>query len=157
KWLVALSGAQAPGLTLWDITDPRNPAVYNGLRLDVIDVRVECALFFPCSLRLVMGSSDGVVRVWMKGGGDEGEWELVSSLRGHTGPVHDVTVSRAEDRVVSAGSDGTVRVWVKKPAGLFSRESWHASSVARGHHGPVSKVRLGADGRRMVTVGREER
>ena len=49
-----------------------------------------------------------------------------------------------------------VRVWIQKAGDLFSHESWTLLAVARGHHGPVAKVRLSDDGRRMVTVGREE-
>jgi WD40 repeat protein len=155
KWLAAVSDGNAPGFKIWNIADPKNAVEYDRLRLDVTDVHVECALFFPSSLHLVMGSSDGVVRIWKE---EHGEWKLVNSLRGHTGPVSDVTVSRAENIVASAGAgtDRTVRVWIQKPGGLFSSESWTALSVARGHRGPVTKVRLSDDGRRMVTVGREE-
>lgn len=154
KWLAAVSEARAPGFMLWNIADPRKPVKYDRLRLDVIDVRVECAAFFPRSLRLVMGSSDGVVRVW--NGEKNGGWELVGSLRGHAGPIRDVAVSRAENIAASAGSDGTVRVWIQQPGDWLSRESWQELSVAKGHRGPAAKVRLNDDGRRMLTVGSED-
>jgi WD40 repeat protein len=140
-WLAALTKGRPPSFVLLNVSDPKNPVQYDRLHLDA-DVRVESMVFFPRSLRLAMGCSDGVVRVWAAN--RDGKWELVNALRGHTGPITDVAVSQAENTIASAGTDGTARVW--STAGF-------ARSVAWGHRGPVSKVRLSDDGRRMVTVG----
>jgi WD40 repeat protein len=51
--------------------------------------------------------------------------------RGHTGPIHDVTMSSG--RLATAGEDGTVRVWDGEGTQL---------AVLRGHAGPVSSVVL---------------
>jgi WD40 repeat protein len=156
KWLAAVSDVPAPasGFKLWNIADPKRPTEYDRLRLDVIDVRVSCARFFPKRLALVTGSSDGVVRVWK--GRDNGEWELVSSLRGHSGSDGDLAVSGSANRVASVGEDGTVRLWIPDPGDIVIRgESWHPLSLARGHSGGVRKVRFSVDGQRVVTIGRD--
>ena len=160
KWLAAISDAPAPAprFMLWSIGASRRAAAYDRLRMDVLDVMIVSAQFFGAvqpskTLGLITGSSDGVVRVWTCK--DSAEWQLISSLRGHSGPVRDVAISADMNKMASVGDDGTVRVWIRDPGDVISSPSWHPLSIARGHKGSVLKVRFTADGHRLVTIGED--
>jgi WD40 repeat protein len=160
KWLAAVSDtpAPAPGFKLWSIDASKTAVAYDRLGMDVLDVKILSAQFFGSAqpmepLGLITGSSDGVVRVWTCKA--SGEWQLVSSLRGHSGPVLDVAISRDMQKMASVGDDSTVRLWIRDPGDVIKSPSWHPLSIARGHKGKVSKVRFAADGHHVVTIGED--
>jgi WD40 repeat protein len=89
---------------------------------------------------LACGGEDGTVRLW-----NTDTHELVSALRGHTGAIWNVALSR-DGRLVASGSwDGTVRVWEASTGEL--------SGSLRGGSGVVCGVALSADGQLLASGG----
>ena len=55
---------------------------------------------------VVSGSEDGVVHLW-----DIQKGDILQRLRGHSGPVFDVSWSASQSILASCGEDRTVRIW----------------------------------------------
>ncbi len=66
-------------------------------------------------------------------------------LRGHTGDVNSVALSRDGRRAISGGDDKTVRVW--------NLQNGRCERVLEGHTGQVWNVALSSDGRRAISGG----
>ena len=83
--------------------------------------------------RIVLGGSDGTVRVWRVDG-----TQLSESCGGHPGTVRSVAFSRDAARTVSGGSDGSVRVW-------DAETGVPLGTPLQGHAGFVSAVAFSHD------------
>jgi WD40 repeat protein len=105
--------------------------------VDVARDFVMCMTASADGMRLVSGSSAGLVCVW-----DVASGTCVASLR-HEESVHCVDVS-CDGRVVASCSGTTSRLWKQAGGG------WE-ETVLRGHEGDVHCVSLFADLRRAVT------
>ena len=57
--------------------------------------------------KLVSGSEDNTIRIWA--GTNTETYELVATLRGHTGIVYCLTLH--DNKLYSASQDETIRVW----------------------------------------------
>ncbi|MDP6445466.1 MAG: protein kinase, partial [Pirellulaceae bacterium] len=95
--------------------------------------------FQPGGDLLAAGGGDGVVRVW-----DTVERSLVSELRGHEGPVHDVAFSPDGKWLASTGFDSATRVW-----DIQEKEVIHLSEEL----GDGRKVSFSPDGRFLAESG----
>lgn len=64
---------------------------------------------------LLSGGADGGIRIW-KNNPQSGQWEGVTQLTGHNGPVMSLSISNnavpGTSLVVSGGQDNTCRLWV---------------------------------------------
>ena len=89
---------------------------------------------------LVSAGEDGAARIWSADG-----TQLRSVLRGHTGDVVSVAVSRDGGRVVTGGVDGTARIW--------RIDDIYTSTVLRDDAGDRTEaVEFNPDGRFLVTA-----
>jgi eukaryotic-like serine/threonine-protein kinase len=70
-----------------------------------------------------------------------------ATLRGHSSPLRQFTLSREGDRLATAGDDGGVRIW-----DLRSR----TSRPLQGHTGKVTGLAFSPDGRELTTVGEDQ-
>lgn len=84
----------------------------------------------------------GVVRIW-----DTSTWQVVHTLKKHTGSVNSVAFSPDSRRLASAGSDRTVRIW--------DTETGVELSTLRGHTQFVVGVVFSPDGKRLVSAGED--
>lgn len=114
--------------------------------LPVISLRVggfgDRVTFTPNSRQLVTGGEDHTVKVWDATTGQE-----VRTLRGHTGDVLCVAVSRDGRWIASAGEDTTVRLW-DAAAGKLRH-------TLRGHTGLVSSLAFSPDSRQLASGSRD--
>ena len=106
------------------------------------DQPVECVAVTPDGERVVSGSWDETVRIWDLR--SHRRRRMLYTLRGHTGGVNAVTVSR-RGRVMSAADDGTLRVWDFQPV-------HHTRSSPATQDSPLSLCRATRAGWRAVTL-----
>lgn len=104
-----------------------------------------CATVTYDGASIITSGTDAVVRLWnIETNSCERE------LRGHTGRVNSLSVSRgAPQQLASASSDGSIRVWTLE---------WKAGMDApvtelRGHNKPVLCAKISSDGRHVVSGG----
>ena len=103
--------------------------------------------------RLLSGSDDAAVRVWVLRGPPT-SWRCDDVLAGHRGAVWTVAAA-ADGRPISGSADRTVRVW-PSPTGATGQPGQSEGRVAartpatvlRGHQGAVYAVAAAGPGRR---------
>ena len=86
--------------------------------------------------RVLMGDTDGIVRVWDVASGRE-----LACLDGHTGAVHAVAVSADDRRVLAGYEDGTIRLWDLESARVITTLNGHTGAVeglAFSPHGTIA-------------------
>jgi WD40 repeat protein len=93
----------------------------------------------PGGKRALTGGSDGVVRLFDLGTGEE-----VRQFTGHDGQVNDLAASPDGRHFLSAGDDRTVRLWDVEKGKEVRRFT--------GHAGRVLSVAWSADGGRLVST-----
>ena len=98
--------------------------------------------FTPDGRGLVTGGEERTVKIW-----DSATGGVLHTLRGHTGDVLCVAVSRDGRWVASAGEDTTVRLW--------DASSGKPLLKLRGHTGLVSSLAFSPDGKRLVSGSRD--
>ncbi|KAF9220204.1 WD40 repeat-like protein [Gyrodon lividus] len=98
---------------------------------------VTCVCFYPDDNKIVSGSDDNTVRIWIR------ETGLVEVLSGHTRTVWEVDVSRDGKMVVSGSADTTVTIW--------NRESGETVHVFEGHQYTVYSVQFSTDSKRIAS------
>ena len=89
--------------------------------------RVLAVAFRPGGLFVATGGSDGTVRVW-----DVGTGEQRIQLEGHTGPVRSVAYSPDGRVIASSGDDWTLGIW--------DADTGEQRAQLTGHTGPVASV-----------------
>lgn len=95
--------------------------------------------FSPDGSNVVTAGGDGTVRIWDAATGKE-----ITLLKGHTGPVFDVTYSQDGTRILTAGYDRTARVWdVSSGIELFSPLR---------HEDLITEAKFNGKGTRIVTA-----
>ena len=82
------------------------------------------------------------ITVWDLEGGRK-----LSTLRGHSDSVNDVSLTSDGTQIVSASDDQTVRTW--------EPESGHELCVLQGHTDSVYMVRICPDGQRLVSASQD--
>ncbi|NVB39668.1 protein kinase [Pseudenhygromyxa sp. WMMC2535] len=120
RWLAA--AAAEGGVRLWSSADLDAP---RALRVD--EAGATALAFDPSGERLVVGSRDGLVRVWAVEDG-----ALLATLEGHTGPIVSASLLPG-NRVLSASLDSALRLW---------RLDTGASVVLSGHGAEVLDLAL---------------
>ena len=69
---------------------------------------------------------------------------LARELRGHTGDIEHVVMSRNGTHIATAGDDGTIRIWTLAD---------ETSIVLRGHEGPIETLAFSPDGSTLASGG----
>jgi WD40 repeat protein len=161
------SAAADRSVRIWDIESARELAAFTGH-----SGWVTAVAFTPDGRRLLSGSDDRTIRIWdlepdMRripvattpdgrraiSTAAEGHalklWDLergaeLLTMRGHTGQIHGLALTRDGRRAVSASEDGTVRVWQ-----LATGEQFR---VLPGHGAAVLAVAMTADGQGSVSA-----
>jgi WD40 repeat protein/tetratricopeptide (TPR) repeat protein len=82
--------------------------------------------FRPAGRQMAAVSADGTARVW-----DTASWRELMVLRGHDGPVWDVTYSPDSRLLATTGSDRTVRLWDAETGRLLRSLSTPDEAVDR--------------------------
>lgn len=106
------------------------------------------ATWSPDGLSILTGSDDGTVRIWQESIADTTMWQVVATLKGHTGKAWAVAWFPDSSRVLTGGEDGVVRIWrlagdamapnetvadLRRRQGcLFVRHQGHRCAAARG-------------------------
>jgi WD40 repeat protein/ABC-type sugar transport system substrate-binding protein len=125
-------------LRLWDVGDPRAPAL--AATLEGHSTAVLAAAWAPSGDRLASVGMDGTVRLWEAARG-----RALRSLHGHEGWTLCVAWRPDGAQLASAGRDGLVRLW--SPDADRPRASLH------GHAGPVRWLGYSPDGDRLLSAG----
>jgi hypothetical protein len=86
-----------------------------------------------------VGENDKAVKVW-----DTASGQLLSTLRGHGGPIHCVAFSPDGKRLVTGSEDRTVKLW--------DVATWQDVLTLRGHTDTLRRVIFSPDGRTLVTI-----
>jgi WD40 repeat protein len=103
---------------------------------------------------IVRFSPDGKTIVTAGGGNSAQVWDAatgrrVTTLRGHTGSIRDVSFSHDGTFVATASEDGTVRVWLPRTGQVLDEvrqdQTGHTNRVVFDPNGPRVLV-LGSDG-----------
>lgn len=69
------------------------------------------AAWSPDGKSIITGDLYGTARIWQESLASSDRWQVVSTIRGHTGRIWAVAWSAHSGRVVTGGSDGYARVW----------------------------------------------
>ncbi|MFI7691306.1 NB-ARC domain-containing protein [Nonomuraea sp. NPDC049655] len=112
----AVSGSADGALRIWNLAgaaEHAEHAAHSGWVAALKEVRTGGA-------GVISVSDDSTVRVW-----DAATGTVRQTLRGHVGPVKDLTVLGTGEQAVTAGGDGTVRLWDLRTG--RERRLWHAS------------------------------
>lgn len=107
---------------------------------------IRLARFSPDGTRIVTVSEDKTARLW---DASSPNYNLVSTLYGHTGPVAAVVFSGegAGRMITLAEDDPTLRLWDSQTGALL-----HTAS----HVGPVLAATFSRDGARMISAGADD-
>lgn len=119
----ALSAGADPSGLVWDI--PRRNVAYTFSHRDALTA----AAFAPTGRHFAVGSKDGNVLVFESQTG-----KVRYTLRGHTGPVNDLSFSKDGTALLSAGEDRLVVAW--------NLETGRSSGTFTGHTGPVKGIAI---------------
>lgn len=134
------------GATVYSAGQDRTLRIWDrqGKELRKIDLPLEptALAVAPDGQTLGVGGADGQVLLVSLGGDT-----AIRSLKGHAGPVFDVTFLPAGDRLVSASADATIRVWPTSGEG--------EPSVLNGHEGAVRALGVSADGQWLASGGED--
>ena len=132
RWLV--SGDDADKfLTVWDADTLERRGELRGHTDLIQDVA-----FGPAG-KVVTASWDGTARIW-----DLASRRVLSTLRGHSGPLLGVAVSPDGALVATASLDGTAKLW--------DLATGREVLTLFGHDGPVNTVAFSPDGRFLATA-----
>jgi WD40 repeat protein len=99
---------------------------------------INACAWAPDGTRVVSGSSDRKLKVWISRDGDE-----EATLTGHEGAINDCSWSPDCARILSASDDKSLKVW----------DAWTADEILtlRGHALPVRACAWSPDGRRILS------
>ena len=109
--------------------------------------------FSPDGSVLVSSSSDSAIRVWDAKGFGEGkpgealDITKAQSLKGHSGSIYEVEISKDGNRIVSAASDKTIKIWERNGAG----SAFSLKKTLTGHPDAITALGLLLDGNRIVS------
>jgi WD40 repeat protein/predicted Ser/Thr protein kinase len=133
----ALTASHDGTARVWDGRDGTSLAILDGGERDV----VYHATFSPDAAFAALGRQSGAVELWQLTGGER------RVLRGHEGPVWQVSFDPAGERLASASFDETARIW--------SVASGEELVVLRGHGDKLTGVDFAPDGERVVTASHD--
>jgi WD40 repeat protein len=89
----------------------------------VKDVNLWCVKISAGNKFLIVGGSDGVIRIW-----NFGDWKNITYLRGHTNRVRCLDVSSDGNTLVSGGIDNLIKVWdlvnYKDEYTIYGHQDW---------------------------------
>ncbi len=70
--------------------------------------RITACVYSPTSKVLITGSEDCEIKVWALIGGTK----PIGELRGHTGPITNLTLNPYNSNlIISSSTDGTIKMW----------------------------------------------
>jgi len=114
------------------------------LRRDTTPLRGITALAAADDGKLLALVDEDQVVVW-----NSATCQVIATLRGHAGPVNDISFNRDATRLVTAGQDGTVRIW--------DALSGRSLLVLDAHPLGVRSARLIGEDRELMTLGADGR
>jgi WD40 repeat protein/beta-lactamase regulating signal transducer with metallopeptidase domain len=145
---ILVSGAAGGGIVVWDAA--------KGNRLSQLPNHSEAVtgLLFAGSRQLLSASLDGTVKIW------QGLPPPVRVLRGHTGPVVRIVISRDGRRLLSCSGwpqgDKTARLWdlkTGKELRVFRAETPPLDKNPDEQPNEIKAVALSPDGKQAVSAG----
>ena len=92
----------------------------------------------PDARKAISGSEDNSLKIW-----DLEKHCLISSLEGHSEPIHGVAISSDGRQAISGSSDNTLKVWDLEEHCLISS--------LEGYSNPIHGVAVSGDGRRAIS------
>ena len=150
---LALSGGQDRMVRLWDTVGLLDRQIDTGVEtgsavgaLPELPASVSCIIALPDGHRALIGTADGLVRLW-----DLKALCEVRLLEGHTGRVTALACSPDGQRAVSASRDHTLRVWDLE-TGDAQRLSGHSHWVTSVAWSPVGDVICSGSGDRTICL-----
>ena len=94
--------------------------------------------FAPDGNRVAAASTDRQAKIW-----DAATGELLLTLDGHTGLVHDIAYSPDGRQLATASADGTTKIW--------DAQSGQERLTLTGHHDEVLRVAFGPNGQTVAS------
>lgn len=138
-------GSNGASVRLYDITSGRelsslSPTSRPGIssQEEMEERAVKSVAFSPDGKTLAAGLNDTTIMLW-----DIASAEVITTLRGHAGPVLSVAFSPNGKTIATGSSDKTVRLW--------DIASGRELVNLKGHTGLVSAVAFSPDGKTLLT------
>lgn len=119
-----------------------NPVTQDGEILILSESPPLCAQFASGEEMLVTGHQDNSIQIWKR---NPATMKYASSLvmRGHTGQINSISVSRDGLRLLSGSSDRTCRVW--------DLESGKELLTLKRHTRPITSIAMSPDGKTLIS------
>jgi WD40 repeat protein len=106
--------------------------------------KLRCLLFDQKSKNLLIGSSDGYLRVL-----ETDYFNQIEEFLAHEGGVYDLTWN-CDGSLISVGRDGHIRRWIKKG------ESFEEQNAVPAHNYAIYAIDLSPSKKRLVTASRDK-
>ncbi|KAH8872670.1 Protein HIRA [Schistosoma japonicum] len=165
-------------VVLWNMAPIRDPTLESNenfcpklFQMDSHQACVNCVRWSPSGRWLASAGMDKVIMLWSKTavtsrpiqvfGSKEPtkfteHWRCVSTLRGHSGDIIDLSWSHDGSRLASTSVDNSVIVWCRQkfPSGSgYTSNSFCLQATLRGHTGFVKGVTWDPVGRYLASQG----
>ncbi|VDP99150.1 unnamed protein product, partial [Trichobilharzia regenti] len=163
---------------LWNMAPIRDPSLESDensclklFQMDSHQACVNCVRWSPTGRWLASAGMDKVIMLWSKTaatsrpiqvfGSKEPtkfteHWRCVSTLRGHSGDIIDLSWSHDGNRLASTSVDNSVIVWCRQKlpnGGGYANNSFCIQATLRGHQGFVKGVTWDPVGRYLASQG----
>ncbi|CAH8582641.1 unnamed protein product [Schistosoma guineensis] len=165
-------------VVLWNMAPIRDPTLESSdnsclklFQMDSHQACVNCVRWSPSGRWLASAGMDKVIMLWSKTAGTSRpvqvfgskeptkfteHWRCVSTLRGHSGDIIDLSWSHDGNRLASTSVDNSVIVWCRQklPNGSgYTSNSFYLQATLSGHKGFVKGVTWDPVGRYLASQG----
>ncbi|CAH8603514.1 unnamed protein product [Schistosoma rodhaini] len=165
-------------VVLWNMAPIRDPTLESSdnsclklFQMDSHQACVNCVRWSPSGRWLASAGMDKVIMLWSKTAGTSRpvqvfgskeptkfteHWRCVSTLRGHSGDIIDLSWSHDGSRLASTSVDNSVIVWCRQklPNGSgYTNNSFYLQATLTGHKGFVKGVTWDPVGRYLASQG----
>ncbi|CAH8525623.1 unnamed protein product [Schistosoma turkestanicum] len=165
-------------VVLWNMAPIRDPTLESNensclklFQMDSHQACVNCVRWSPSGRWLASAGMDKVIMLWSKTAGTSRpvqvfgskeptkfteHWRCVSTLRGHSGDIIDLSWSHDGNRLASTSVDNSVIVWCRQKLSNgsgYTSNSFYLQATLRGHKGFVKGVTWDPVGRYLASQG----